>query len=139
MISADLDIIRTAAFIAAFSLNRQALIPLAGMLITYLIKPHLFSEPIALLLSYSAIYAALSTVYIRIKSEIRYAMISHALLYWLLAVDFYLFEYVTLYTEWFKPMVRLLDIYIFYHLINRSGQQDVGLFAASGYRWFYRL
>lgn len=120
MTSADGDILTTAAFIAAFSLNRQALIPLAGMLITYLIKPHLFSEPIALLISYSVIYATLSAAYIRIKSEIRYAMIVHALLYWLLAVDFYLFEYVTVYYELFKPMIRLLDIYIFYHLINSN-------------------
>lgn len=117
MTNAESDILTTAAFLAAFSLNRQAVIPLAGMLITYLVKPYLFSHPIALLLSYSAIYATLSISYIRIKSEIRYAMIVHALLYWLLAVDYYLFEYATLYTQWFKPMVRLLDLYILYHLL----------------------
>ena len=121
MTSAEVDLLTTAAFIAALSINRQAFIPISALLLTYCVKPWLFSDPIILLISYSVIYASLSTSYIKIKSEIRYAMIAHAALYWLLAVDYYLFDYATLYYNSFKPMVRLLDLYIFYHLMPTGG------------------
>jgi hypothetical protein len=105
------DIITAVAFAAAILINRQAFILLAAHLLLWVafLSP---TNDFWFNLSAAIIYAAAATVFIHIKSELRYAMMCIAGLYYLGAVDAFLFPYTeTLYYNSISYLIGAVDLY----------------------------
>jgi hypothetical protein len=111
MTASNLDVLTVAAFAAAILINRQAAI----LLVVHLLNELAFLLPINDFwtnICGTIIYAAAATVFIRIKSELRYAMMCIAGLYYLGAVDAFLFPYTeTLYYNSISYLVGAVDLY----------------------------
>ena len=111
MTALSADIITAVAFAAAILINRQAFILLAAHLLLWVafLSP---TNDFWFNLSATIIYAAAATVFIRIKSELRYAMMCIAVLYYLGAVDAFLFPYTeTLYYNSISYLIGAVDLY----------------------------
>jgi hypothetical protein len=137
MNASSLDVITVAAFAAAIFINRQAAILLAA---------HLLNELAFLLpindfwtnICGAIIYAAAATVFIRIKSELRYAMLCIAGLYYLGAIDAFLFpETETLYYNSISYFVGAIDLYALFIVCN-GGRSGAGV-GCPFVRWIFRL
>lgn len=66
----------------------------------------------------------------RVKFELQMALCAYSVLYWFNALDFFLFPHETLFYVIFPYVVKLVDVYVIYHLINKE-QKDVGFYSSS--------
>lgn len=118
MIASDFDLMMAVAFAAAISLNRQAAIVLLAFFVinlAYLLPLNDFWMTI----TGATIYAVTASVFIKLKSQIRYALITISCLYYLNAIDFYLFDgYETLYYHSVSYLVGAIDLYVLWQLSN---------------------
>lgn len=57
------------------------------------------------------------------------ALCAYSVLYWFNALDFFLFPHETLFYVIFPYVVKLVDVYVIYHLINKE-QKDVGFYSS---------
>jgi hypothetical protein len=117
------DILKIAALVAASFLNRQAVIVLVYMLIgemLFKVTPTEFWFCIAA----GAIYAINATVAVPLAYRIRQALIVTGCLYWLCALDAFLFPNVEtlLYTS-FGYLIGAVDLYVLWILLL-GGQRD---------------
>lgn len=126
MTVSDADIMTIAAFIAALFINRQAFILLAA----HLIWEAAFLLPLNdfwMSLTGAAIYSLAATVYIKLKSEIRYVMLTISGLYYLCAVDAFLFPTTeTMYYLSIPYLITAMDLYALFLLCN-GGRKLVGI------------
>lgn len=119
----DLDLIRNAAFIAAFLFspgsklfNLQAGIVLAFSVVGK-IAFNLSDTGFYACLSMAALFSINAGLNIGIKSEIRHALIAIGCVNWLGAVDFMLWPDRVTYVYMAYPyLINLLDLFIIYHL-----------------------
>lgn len=118
MTASDFDVMLAAAYVAAFMLNRQAAIVAAAFVawqLFYLLPLNDFWMTIC----GATIYAATASVFIKLKSQIRYALITISCLYYLNAIDFYLFDgYETLYYHSVSYLIGAIDLYVLWQLSN---------------------
>lgn len=114
----DFDILKVVAFAAAIFLNRQAVIVLLAHLIcelAYLLPLNDFWMTI----TGATIYAVTASAFIKLKSQIRHALITISCLYYLNAIDFYLFDgYETLYYHSVSYLIGAIDLYVLWQLSN---------------------
>ena len=123
--TSDLDLLKLAAFIAAFFINRQALALIAAHLAWELIYISTDSGFAVSLLS-SALYFIVAASNINLKSEIRHAIWLLGCLYWLAALDYYVADTVTYFYIIFPWLINMVDAYIIYHLMG-GGRAIVGI------------
>lgn len=105
--------------------NRQSIIFLcafSAMEFLFLFEIDAMYESLFFASSFSAI-AYLSS---KIKFELQMALCAYAVLYWFNALDFFLFPHETLFYVIFPYVVKFVDIYVIFHLINKE-QKDVGI------------
>ena len=67
-----------------------------------------------------------------IKFELQLALIWYSFLFLLSGVDFLLFPQITYFYVIFQYVIRIIDIYVIYHLIGRE-RRDVGIFSTSSF------
>lgn len=122
----DFDFLKVVAFAAAIFLNRQAVIVLLAHLcweLSYLLPLNDFWMTIC----GATIYAVTASVFIKLKSQIRYALISISGLYYLNAIDFYLFDGVeTLYYYSVSYLIGAVDLYVLWQLVKGEPQHVFG-------------
>lgn len=137
MTTSDLDALTVAAFAAAILINRQAAI----LLIAHLAWELIFLLPLNDFwtnLCGTIIYAAAATVFIKLKSELRYAMLCCAGLYYLGAIDAFLFpETETLYYNSISYFIGAIDLYALFIACN-GGRKRAGV-GRPFTRWIFRL
>lgn len=133
MTSFDVDCLKVAAFVAAFFINRQAAIILLAHTICYLAFLTPASDFWFTIIS-ATIYAAVASVFIKLKSEIRYALFCQACLYYLNSVDYALSGGIeTLYYASVPYLIAMVDLYIVWQLV-KGEPQHVG----NGFRLVHR-
>ena len=125
MTTSDLDLLKMAAFIAAFFINRQAIV----ILIAHVILEAIFfstDSGFAVSLLSSALYFIVAASNINLKSEIRQALWLLGCLYWLAALDYYVADTVTYFYIIFPWLINMVDAYIIYYLFG-GGRAIVGI------------
>lgn len=137
MTAFDADMITLAAFIAASFINRQAVVILSAHALLWAV----FLLPLTdfwFNLAAATLYAAAATVFIKLKSQLRYAMLCMSGLYYLGAIDAFLFPSVeTMYYNSIAYLISAVDLYALI-ILCKGGQQYVGNTSPS-YRGFFRL
>jgi hypothetical protein len=76
------------------------------------------------------LYSLIAYLSSRVKFELQMALCAYSVLYWFNALDFFLFPHETLFYVIFPYVVKLVDVYVIYHLINKE-QKDVGIYSSS--------
>jgi hypothetical protein len=117
--ASDIDTLKMAAFVAAFFVNRQA----ALILIAFAVERFIFKSTDSGLFAsiwQSIIYFLIATVNIKLLSEIRLAFLCLGCLYWLAAIDYYVFEYATYFYNLMPTLINLVDLYLLYLLIKKG-------------------
>lgn len=66
------------------------------------------------------LYASLALVLKSIKSEIQFALTAYSILYWFNGLDYLLFPHKTYFYVIFPYIIKIIDIYVIYHLINKG-------------------
>ena len=122
MTSFEVDLLKVAAFVAAFFINRQAIV----VLLVHCVWQGAFLIPLddfwSTLVS-ATIYAAFGAAFIKIKSEIRYAFFCQACLYYLNSVDYILASGAeTLYYLSMPYFIAMVDLYIVWQLVKGEPQ-----------------
>lgn len=137
MTATQADTITLAAFIAAIYINRWAALFAAA----HLLNDQLFSaisSPIYYNLSAGVAYAVVGAVFIKLSYELRQVFIGIAALFWLSAVDFYLFpDTETMLYNSFAYIVGVVDLYALYLML--SGGSDGGRLYRLCEHWFFIL
>ena len=121
------QILKTAALVAAFFINRQSLVILAFTLTGEWLFATLSYNPILYYCLAAALYSTNAAINIRLLSNIRNALICIACLNWLAALDFILTETETLFYLCYPWLINGLDVFILYCLIRKGGRQRVGI------------
>ena len=121
----EADLLVSAFIFLCLLVNRQSLYFVCaislGELVYYLtLTDFSFSIISAILYSLIAYLAS------RIKFELQMALCAYSVLYWFNALDFFLFPHETLFYVIFPYVVKFVDVYVIYHLINKE-QKDVGI------------
>jgi hypothetical protein len=137
MTAFDADMITLAAFIAASFINRQAVVILSAHALLWAV----FLLPLTdfwFNLAAATLYAAAATVFIKLKSQLRYAMLCVSGLYYLGAIDAFLFPSTeTMYYNSIAYLISAVDLYALV-ILCKGGQQHVGTTSPSS-RGFFRL
>jgi hypothetical protein len=135
--AASVDLLKVAAFVAVAFINRQAIV----LLLAHVCCELLFLLPLTdfwFNLAAATLYAAAATVFIKLKSQLRYAMLCMSGLYYLGAIDAFLFPSTeTMYYNSIAYLVSAVDLYALV-ILCKGGQQYVGTTSPS-YRGFFRL
>lgn len=122
MILEALDIIKVAVFAAALLINRQAFIVLAAHCLWELSFKLPLSDFWSTIVS-ATIYASFGAVFIKLKSEIRYAFFCQACLYYLNSVDYLLSGGAeTVYYFSVPYLIAVVDLYIAWQLWKGAPQ-----------------
>jgi len=123
MTASDFDLILAAAYVAAFTLNRQTAVVAAAFVIWQL----LYFLPINdfwMTIAGATTYAVTASIFIKLKSQIRYALITISGLYYLNAIDFYLFDgYETSYYHSVSYLIGAVDLYVLWQLVKGEPQR----------------
>jgi len=137
MTASDIDIIKVAAFAAAILINRQAVILLAAHLLWEL----MFLLPLSdfwTTITAAAIYSTAAALYVKMKSELRYTMLCIAGLYYLGAIDAFLFPTTeTLYYNSISYFISAMDLYALLIVCN-GGRTGAGIVRPFAF-WLFRL
>lgn len=113
--------LKTAAFIAAFFVNRHAIIILAF----HLVGERLFVEFSHLGVYYfcmaAALYSINATINIKLSYSIRQALICIGLINWLAAVDYFVSPNETMFYVCYPWLINGLDVFILCVLLGSGG------------------
>lgn len=124
--ASDFDQIKLAAFIAAFLINRQALVIVAFHLIGEAIFNSVDSGFYTCIFL-AALYSINATVNIKLSCRIRQALICIGAINWLAALDYFVSPSETVFYLCYPWLVNGLDVFILYLLLHTGGRQSVGI------------
>lgn len=112
---------KTAAFIAAVFINRQALVVLGFHLVGE--KLFYYGQDLGAYYFCAAacLYALNAVVFIKLSYEIRQALIFIACVNWFAALDFFMFPIVTLFYVCYPWLINGLDLFILFVLLSSGG------------------
>jgi len=127
MLTADLLV--TAFVFLCLLVNRQSLYFLCAISLGELFYFSTSTDFSFSILS-AILYSLIAYLSSRIKFELQMALCAYSVLYWFNALDFFLFPHETLFYVIFPYVVKLVDVYVIYHLINKE-QKDVGFYSSS--------
>lgn len=125
LLASDIDNIKLAAFIAAFLVNRQAIIIVAFHVIGQLLFDSTDSGLIASCLL-AALYSLNANINIKLSFEIRQALICVAFINWLAAVDYFVSPNETVFYTCYPWFINGLDVFILACLLSNGGRSAVG-------------
>ena len=122
--ASSFDLLKIAALFAAFFVNRQALVVLSGMLLGELLF-YFIDSWFWFCIFAGLLYSANATVFIKLSSEIRHALVLIGLLYWIAAIDDLLFPAIaTTYYNSLGYIVGAVDLYVLLILLNGGRRRD---------------
>ena len=122
--ASNFDLLKMAALLAAFFVNRQSAIVLFGMLVGELIF-YLVDSWFWFCILAGWLYSLNATVFIKLNANIRTALLLTAVLYWLAAVDDFLFPTIeTMYYNSLGYIVGAVDVYVLLILLNGGRRRD---------------
>jgi hypothetical protein len=137
MTAFNADILTIAAFCAAVFINRQAVLLVVAHCLLWL----LFLTPVSdfwFSLSSAIICATAATAFIKLKSQLRYAMLCTSGLYYLGAIDAFLFPTTeTLYYNSIGYFIGAVDLYALFIVCN-GGRKRAGVGRPFTW-WVFRL
>lgn len=117
---------KTAAFIAAFFVNRQAIV----ILLFHLAGELLFSEFSHLGTYYfcmaAALYSVNATINIKLSYSIRQALICVGAINWIAALDYFVSPNETMFYVCYPWLINGLDVFILACLLGNGGRSFVG-------------
>lgn len=132
-----IDELKAAAFAVAFLFNSVAIIPLIAHALSELFYQSSLS-PIFTALALSALFAELSCIQIRIKSQIRYAFMWIAAVNFLCAIDIYLYPGdVTIFSTCYAWLINGLDAVVLFYLMPNGGLEFVRRASLAAYRYIH--
>lgn len=141
MTATQADTIMIAAFLAASFYNRQGVIIVAGYLSTELVFAYI-DNPIYYNCLSGLILAASGAVFIKLLSSIRNALLLSGCLYWLAAIDAFIFPTTeTMFYTSFGYIVGAVDLYVLILLLGGRRLECI-LSGAAQYwilAWRYRI
>lgn len=117
------------AVLLCLSVNRHSIF----ILVIFIFTEIAFHIPWSDFWFYTSISTAFSISAINLKNikyELQQALSVYSTLYWLAGLDFLLSEQETVFYVIFPYAIKLIDIYVIYHLINKE-QRNVGIHSAS--------
>lgn len=115
----DADYFVLLAVLLAVSVNRHSLIFLCVFALSEL-PHHLNTNPIYDNVVMAITFAATAFVCKHIKWQLQIALCCYAALFWCSAFDFLLTAQETIFYVIFPYVVKLIDIYVIYHLIHKE-------------------
>lgn len=137
MTAATADAITLAAFLAVVFINRWALLFVIGHLANDYFYDHIGSG-IYYNLSSGIAYALIGSLFINLSYKLRQVFILIGALFWLSAVDFYLFPATeTMFYNSFAYIVGAVDLYALYLMLSGGGNSG-GLYSLLQH-WFFIL
>lgn len=125
LLASNIDDIKMAAFLAAFSVNRQAFVIVAFHFIGDLLFASTDSGLIASCLL-AALYSLNATINIKLSFEIRQALICVAFINWLAAIDYFVSPNETVFYTCYPWLINGLDVFILACLLSNGGRSAVG-------------
>jgi hypothetical protein len=134
-----IDEVKAIAFALVFLFNSAAIIPLIAHALSELFYQSSLS-PIFTALALSALFAELSCVQIKIKSQIRYAFMWLSAVNFLCAVDIYLYpspDDVTIFSTCYAWLVNGLDAVVLFYLLPTGGLDFVRRTSLAAYRYIH--
>lgn len=117
----EIQKIKTAAFIAAFFINRQAIIILAFHLIGEVLVVALWNYGAYYFCVAAAVYSINAAINIKLLYEIRQALICIACINWLTAFDYFYFTGITTLNICYPWLINGLDVFILFCLLFGGG------------------
>jgi hypothetical protein len=132
-----IDELKAAAFAVAFLFNSVAIIPLIAHALCELFYQSSLS-PLLTALAMSALFAELSCVQIKIKSEIRYVFMALSVVNFLCAIDIYMHPNdVTVFSTCYPYLINGLDAVVLIYLMPNGGLDYVRRASLAIYRMVY--
>lgn len=123
--ASEIDAIKLAAFIAAFLVNRQAIVIVAFHIIGQLAFDSV-DDGLTASCILAALYSINATVNIKLSFEIRQALICIAAINWLAAVDYFVSPNETVFYLCYPWLINGLDVFILACLLSNGGRSVVG-------------
>lgn len=121
--SMDADYLVISVAAMALLVNRQSLIFLCAFALSE-IPHHLSTSPIYDNAIMASLFAITALYCKGIKFELQLALIWYSFLFLLSGVDFLLFPQITYFYVIFPYVIKIIDIYVLYHLINKERGSD---------------
>lgn len=121
-----LQALKTAAFIAAFFVNRQALIIIAFHMAGELLFDRYSHLGVYYFCMAAALYSVNATINIKLSYSIRQALICIGLINWLAAVDYFASPNETMFYVCYPWLINGLDVFILACLLGNGGRNFVG-------------
>jgi hypothetical protein len=132
-----IDELKAAAFAVAFLFNSVAIIPLIAHALCELFYQSSLS-PMFTALAMSALFAELSCVQIKIKSEIRYVFMALSVVNFLCAIDIYIHPLDdTFFSTCYPYLINGLDAVVLIYLMPNGGLDYVRRASLAIYRMVY--
>lgn len=125
LLASNIDDIKMAAFLAAFFVNRQALVIVTFHFIGDLLFASTDSGLAASCLL-AALYSVNATINIKLSFSIRQALICIGLINWLAAVDYFVSPNETMFYVCYPWLINGLDVFILACLLGNGGRSFVG-------------
>lgn len=118
--------VKTAAFLAAVFINRQAIIVVAFHLIGEAIF-NAVDSGFYTCIFLAVLYSINATINIKLSYQIRQALICIGAINWLAALDYFVSPSETVFYLCYPWLVNGLDVFILCLLLHTGGRQSVGI------------
>ena len=120
------DSIVLVVILAATIINRHSLIFLCAFTLNeFLFEISELGFPYAILTACS--FAVTAFLCGKIKYELQMSLICYSVSFWFLSLDYFLFPHKTYFYVIFPYVIKLIDIYVIYHLINNKERAYNGI------------
>lgn len=116
------DLIKVGLFLVACVVSTQAVFILAVHLASMVFYPAFSDTPVVYFSCLCVLYCFASVANIKLLSNIRYVLLFIAALHLTEAVDYYLFEYTTLFARWYPWLIHFADFLILFFLLGKGGR-----------------
>lgn len=111
------------AVLLCTSVNRQSIFILTSFLLSELAFYLTWSD-FSFSIVVACLYAYLAKTLKNIKYELQLALTTYSVLFWFNALDFWVTEQPTIFYVIFPYVIKAVDIYVIYHLINKGRRRD---------------
>jgi hypothetical protein len=117
----DADFLVILAVVLACAVNRQSIIFVCAFALCE-IGYHYIDNSIMYSLSVSLCFAFLALISSKIKHQLQLSLIVYSIIFWFASIDYLLFTHKTYFYAIFPYIIKVVDIYVLFQLINTRGR-----------------
>lgn len=117
----DADSLVILAVVLACAVNRQSIIFVCAFALCEA-GYHYIDNSIMYSLSVSLCFAFLALISPKIKHQLQLSLIVYSIIFWFASIDYLLFTHETYFYAIFPYIIKAVDIYVLFQLINKRGQ-----------------